>query len=313
MIPRRLALAFPIDWTHRRPYSLASIERPGEGAYFISWDPGNGIYGEDWTTSAFDAQDVLIEASGAYHPIRIAQYALHLHAQWLQTNDAAYRDRFLKQADWLRVHQERTRVPGTYRFAFPWRRYGVEAGWSSAMAQGEAISVLLRAEKAAPHQGYGDAAWEAATPFTRDIPNGGVVWENRREIFFEEVATADAAHILNGCIYALWGLWELWQCSPEGWTGVAVERCAVTLRRWLPHFDTGWWTRYSLMRTSHGLSHLATLKYHAFHIAQMRVLAAMFSEPAFGHAAERWESYVRSPRNRLRVLAGTAALIPARL
>lgn len=311
---RKAALAFPLDWAHRRPYVLASIANPGEGPYFIEWDPGNGTYGEDWDDSRHDAHGVLLERSGGFHAIRIAQYALHLHARWLQTNDDRYRSRFLAQARWLRSHQEREPVPGTYRFSFAWPKYGAGVGWNSGMAQGEAISALLRAESTDPGNGYAEAAWEAATPFTRDLAGGGVVWSNGRDTFFEEVFSARVApHILNGCIYGLWGLWELWRVAPEAWSGVAIERCVETLKRWVTLFDTGWWTSYSLMRTRTDRPHLATLKYHAFHIAQMRVLAAMFDEPAFANAAERWESYARSPRDRTRMLLETAASFPARV
>lgn len=313
MMLRQAALAFPIDWTHRRPYSLASIAQPGEDEYFIGWDPGSGTYGEDWSTSPHDAAGVLIERSGKYHPIRIAQYALYLHARWLEHGDPAVRAQFLAQAGWLRSHQQPHDVRGTYRFAFPWPKYGAPEGWCSAMAQGEAISVLLRAQTFEPRGSYAEAARQAAAPFAADIAHGGVVWRGDGDVFLEEVVVDDPPHILNGCIYALWGLWELWRLEPEAWCGVTIEQTVATIKRWLPRFDLGWWTRYSLMPSRSGRPHIATLKYHAFHIAQMRVLAAMFHEPAFAAAADRWESYVRSPAIRLRVLAENAVSIPERL
>ncbi|MGC1381456.1 MAG: D-glucuronyl C5-epimerase family protein [Candidatus Baltobacteraceae bacterium] len=310
---RRFALGFPLTWTHRRPYSVSGLSHPGEGRYFVEWDPGHGVYGEDWTDAPFDARGVLLsDPSRAYHPIRIAQFALHRYGVWLDGGDAVARTDVLAQAAWLRDHQQDGDSPGLYRFEFPWTKYGAQAGWTSAMAQGEAISVLLRAHGLEPSQGYADAAQRAAQPFRHDIAHGGVVWRDGPDVFFEEIANEYAPHVLNGCIFALWGIWELWRTSGDRWLERNVEECADTLRRWLRRFDTGWWTRYSLLLSAGDQPHIATLKYHQFHIAQMRVLAEMFDEPAFEHAARRWASYIERPQSRARVIGAALQSLPDR-
>ncbi len=309
---RRLALGFPITWSHRRGCSLSAINQAGAGPYFIQWDPGSGIYGEDWNDAPRDAHLVLLTGS-RYHPIRIAQFALHRFGVWCATGDPSAHLDFLAQASWLRDHQCTGRIPGRYRFEFPWSKYGAGSGWTSAMAQGEAISVLLRAESITSGNGYGDAAARAALPFRHEIADGGVTWRKGSSVFFEEIANDHAPHVLNGCIFALWGLWELWMRDGERWQGELVEQSVDTLRHWLPKFDTGWWTLYSLMRTSTGHPHVATLKYHAFHIAQMHVLAHMFNERVFHEAAERWTSYAQRPTCRARLIGSTLRSLPERL
>ncbi len=310
---KRLALGFPLSWTHRRSCSLSAIAGAGRSPYFIHWDPGRSVYGEDWDENPRDENGVMLTGpDGHYHAIRISQFALHLHERWCVEHDEAAREDFLKQATWLRDHQETQPIAGIYKFNFPWPKYGARAGWVSAMGQGEAISALLRADHVSPGNGFGDAAWRAAEPFRNDIPSGGVVWRNGSNVFFEEVANVNAPHILNGCIFALWGLWELWVTSPEAWQGELIERCVETVKRWLPLYDTGWWTLYSLMRTATGRTHLATLKYHAFHIAQMKILGAMFDEPEFKKAAERWTSYIDERSSRGRLLASTMISLPER-
>jgi heparosan-N-sulfate-glucuronate 5-epimerase len=310
---RRLALGFPVTWSHRRGYSLSAVKRPGEAPYFVEWDPGRGVYGEDWTDAPFDVDGVLLSAPDrSYHPIRIAQFALHRFAIWYATGDARARKDFLAQALWLRDNQQKDTSVGTYRFAFPWKKYGANLGWCSAMAQGEAISVLLRAESIEPQKGYREAAQRASLPFYQDIEHGGVVWKNGSEVFFEEIANAHAPHVLNGCIFALWGVWELWKRGADPKLEPIIAACVETLGRWLTLFDTGWWTRYSLMRSGDDQPHIATLKYHQFHIAQMRVLSAMFDEPAFQSAAARWDSYIERPQSRARVLGAALRSLPER-
>jgi heparosan-N-sulfate-glucuronate 5-epimerase len=311
---RRLALGFPLTWSHRRAYDLSALARPGEAPYFIEWDPGNGAYGESWEDAARDGDGVLYGGpSRCYHPIHISQYALHLYRLWHAGGDPSVRADFLAQATWLRDHQQSGAVDGSYRFDFPWSKYGAGAGWSSAMAQGEAISVLLRAERVKPSAGYADAALRAANPFFYDVDGGGVAWRDADDLFFEEIANRHAPHVLNGCIYALWGLWELWKQTGDPAQERLVEACADTLRRWLPSYDTGWWTLYSRMRSASGRPHVATLKYHQFHIAQMRVLAKMFDEPSFDEAARRWTSYVERRECRARLFGATVSSLHERL
>lgn len=310
-VARQLALGFPLSWSHQRAWSFESIGRPGEASYFVDWDPGDGVYGERWTNAARDRDGVLLAGkTQSYHPTRIAQYALHRFGLWRANSDAAAKADFLAQARWLRDHQH---AGGVYRFEFPWSKYGAAPGWSSAMAQGEAISVLLRAHASEPSEGFADAAMRAVEPFRLDVTRGGVVWRDGGDLFFEEIANDSAAHVLNGCIFALWGVWELWKCSDDPSLGELVERCAVTLRRWLPRYDTGWWTLYSLMLSAGRHPHIATLKYHQFHIAQMAVLFGMLNEPAFKNAAARWDAYARSRECQSRVIRATLRAIPERL
>jgi heparosan-N-sulfate-glucuronate 5-epimerase len=310
---RRVALGFPLTWSHRRAYGLESLSDPGRSPYFIEWDPGNGAYGEDWTNAPRDSRGVLLSGHERYyHAIRIAQFALHRFGIWHRTADVAARKDFLAQAAWLRDCQQNDGIPGTYRFAFPWHKYGAGVGWASAMAQGEAISVLLRAHGMQKDAGFDAAALRAAQPFRADIDGGGVVWKSGEDVFFEEVANRHAPHILNGCVYALWGVWELWQLTGEPWLGEISERCVQTVLRWLPRFDTGWWTLYSLLHSSTRRPHIATLKYHEFHITQMRVLSKMFDEPSFDDAAVRWTAYTETSASRRRLLGETLGSLPER-
>lgn len=308
---RRLALGFPLNWSHRRNSSFAGREHAGTGPYYVEWDPGNSVFGEQWNSSQRDVNGVLLTGS-YYHPIRIAQFALHRHAKWLETGDPGARADFLVHAAWLRDRQQARGIPGLYRFAFAWEKYGAEPGWWSAMAQGEAISALLRAEHADPGKGYGDAAAQAAQPFKYEIERGGVVWRRGTDVFFEEIANEHAPHVLNGCIFALWGIWELRERTGDAWLDPLISDCVATLARWIERFDTGWWTLYSLMRSANGRPHLATLKYHQFHVAQMRVLSTMFGEQAFVAAADRWSRYVERAQCRTRMLTATMGSLPDR-
>jgi hypothetical protein len=295
----RAAVAFPLNWRHSRPYR--AYDKAEElGPYYVRWDEGGGPYGEGWSTERFDARGVLVSGlDRTYHPIRIAQFALEQFGLWREHGDVRARQRFLAQSRWLLEHQQLQRnIPGCYPFPFAWPRYGAPAGFLSAMAQGEAVSVLLRAAQTTQSDLYVHAAVRAAQPFRHSICEGGVSWTAPRgDLIFEEAATAEPAHILNGWIFAAWGLFELRPYA--AWAGEMFDRSIDTLLERLPLYDSGRWSYYSLALERGGFRRLATLKYHAFHIAQLHVLASMTGHAAFEETACRWQGYTRRVDSRI--------------
>ena len=311
---RSALLGFPINWNHSRPYHLPDLQRHSLGPYYIEWDPGTGVYGEDWILAPYDANGVILTAGvRKYHPVRIAQYGLHNYNVWLRTRSSTARMAFLSQARWLRDNQvERAGIGGCYLYDFAWPRFGAEAGWISAMAQGEAISLLLRAAEVEPNDGYADAAFVAATPYKYAISEGGVVWRGSDgDQFFEEVAVSVPSHILNGHIYALWGLFDLLRARPSEEFAQIAKAGTKTLRSWLPLFDSGRWSYYMLLATPNGFRNLAQIKYQAFHVSQLRVMAAFTGDTYFGEIADRWESQMRRLTSRLHYYANSIlGLVP---
>jgi len=306
--------AFPLDWSPKRGYRLPQSRL---GPYHIEWDAGNGPYGEHWTDAMRDPAGVLLTGTArAYHPIRIAQFGLHSHARWWISRDEADRRAYLAQARWLADNaRERNGVSGCLIFDFPWPKYGAAAGWISAMAQGEAISLLLRAAEAEGDDSYYEAARNVANPFHFSVEEGGVVFLSRAgDTFLEEVAVKPASHILNGHIFSLWGLLEIASLRPEKWIEQVASEALSTLRRRLNLYDAGYWSYYSLLGSPSGFRNVALLKYHAFHIAQLRVTAALTGDQYFADTARRWQEYADSVACRRRVLANTVAgLVPGLL
>jgi hypothetical protein len=306
--------AFPLDWRPRRGYRLP---QSGLGPYYIEWDAGNGAYGERWTNATRDSAGVLLTGDArAYHPIRIAQFGLHSHARWCFSRGEADRHAYLAQARWLAENaRDRRGVQGCLVFDFPWPKYGAQAGWISAMAQGEAISLLLRAAEAEGDDAYAEAALNIASPFRFSVEEGGVVFRSRYgDTFLEEVAVQPACHILNGHIFSLWGLLDLASVRRQPWIEQLASEALRTLRSRLNLYDAGYWSYYSLLGSRSGFRNVALLKYHAFHVAQLRVTAALTGDQYFADTARRWQEYADSAACRRRVLANTAAgLVPGLL
>lgn len=170
--------------------------------------------------------------------------------------------------------------------------YHLKAPWISAMAQGEAVSLLMRLEKAAGGGRYGEAAQRALPPMPMaPLPDGSP--------FPQEYPTDPPSHVLNGALFAIWGLKD---GGDEGRYQNAVDALIRNLHRW----DTGRWSLYDLY-SKHPIENWASLAYHELHTAQLRATANLHPHPELTMAADRFESYMQSNAHRARAFAHKAA------
>jgi len=182
-------------------------------------------------------------------------------------------------------------------------KYGLTPPWCSAMAQGQAASVFVRAYRAGGDERFAEDALRAIASLVHEselvdvTPDGPVL---------EEAPSRPPSHILNGWIYALWGLWDVAVGLDDAAALRGFEAGVGCLRRRLDRYDLGWWTRYSL--AADGLD-VAKPYYHRLHVDQAAVLGRLAAAPDIAEASRRWAGYDR-PVNVARALlskAGEAA------
>ncbi|MGB6985525.1 MAG: D-glucuronyl C5-epimerase family protein [Candidatus Aquilonibacter sp.] len=281
-----------VPWPIDRPHRLFD-ERAGElGPYYVT-------FGQDGEPCELDPERIL-RRNGERHPIAILQFGLEQHARWKRTGDEAARELFLVQAEWAAGAQRETAgVRGSYQFPFASKRYGCATGFRSAMAQGEAISLLLRAYQETGHAMFLDRAVDASVPLTVDVRDGGVLWRTGDDLFFEGVAGTVPSHILCGWICALWGLLELSRTTDLDRIAELYRQSLATLEKYLPCYDSGTWSYDNLLATPTGFRRFATLQRHLLHVAQLNVLLSMTKNELFSVVAERWRRYSASLEGRL--------------
>jgi heparosan-N-sulfate-glucuronate 5-epimerase len=246
----------------------------------------------------FDPKSLRLDARPLYHPIVIIQYGL-AHYDLALDGDSEAHEIFLDCARWLEEHASEDPVGRfvVWLYEFPLRTPPVRPPWISGMAQGQALSLLTRAFLETQSTSTAEVARRAARSFCYSIREGGVVSESKSgALFIEEVAHLPELHILNGCLYGLFGLYEYLQVFDDAELQPVFERCLQGVDEVLPLFDMGWWSRYSL-----GVRwHVAPRYYHDIHIRQLKYLAVLLNRPEFDLYAQRWEAYRESPILRLR-------------
>ena len=242
------------------------------------------------------------------NPIAIAQWGLGNYNAFCRTESAERRNRFLLASGWLRSQLERnSHDVWVWNHNFDWEyRTRLISPWYSGLAQGQGISLLVRAWQATGESGYLDAAQRAFLSFCKPVAEGGVAFTDEDgNIWFEEYVVSPPTHILNGFIWAAWGVHDYFLATGDAVAQQLFARSIETLRKNLPRYDLGFWSLYEQSGTRQPM--IASPFYHRLHIVQLRVLHRFTGEPIFSTYAERWQSYARSLLKRSRALCCKAA------
>ncbi len=257
---------------------------------------------------AYDAAGIpMLDYRGAiglqYNPIALAQWGLANYNRFCETGDSVRIEKALKSADWLAANlQTNSHGVHVWNHHFNWEyRSTLKAPWYSGLAQGQGVSLLLRAHAQTQDEKYERSARQAFVALTKPIAEGGVLYEDgERNLWIEEYLVDPPTHILNGFIWALWGVFDFYAAHADALAKQIFDRGVATLLHNLSRFDTGYWSLYEQSGTR--LKMLASPFYHRLHIVQLRVMANLTGNRRFADVADRWEVYAQRRANRARAL-----------
>ncbi len=218
--------------------------------------------------------------------IEVAQAALGFWERRVEGEDVERE--FLFLADWLLEHRSEEEGEVVWRTDLPVPKYGQEPGWISAMGQGQAISVLLRAHRLTGETVYSEVAHAAFPALCRPVADGGTQSLIDGYPVLEEYPTERPCAVLNGWIFALFGVHELAVAGSSAEARELFERSATGLVELLPRYDTGWWSLYSLY--DHGRPDLAKPFYQRLHPELLEGLALIHPDSRLKAYAERWRA-----------------------
>lgn len=213
---------------------------------------------------SFDQEGIPLRNYGGkigtqYQPVGIAHYALGNYELYLQTSDVKYKKTFLRQANWLCKNLAIRKISvdsvfGVWEYKFDLDSYLLKAPWPSAMSQGEGISVLLRAYQLTNDEKYLKCAKLALESFEVSLKKGGVRYEdNRGFVWYEEYPADPPPHVLNGLIFALFGLYEFYKVTDDSEALNLFNQGIQTLEANLYLYDLGFWSSYSLLPYNTGI------------------------------------------------------------
>jgi heparosan-N-sulfate-glucuronate 5-epimerase len=288
-----------------RANARASFDRVGE--YYMDFS-AKANYAGYYDASGIPMLDYHGQIGLQYNPIAIAQYGLGNYNFFMQEKSEDRRTRFLAAADWLVGNLEQNgHGILVWNHHFDWEyRDTLKAPWYSGLAQGQGISLLVRAHGATQDSKYHAAARQAFESLLRPMDQGGVLFtDDRGDVWIEEYLVNPPTHILNGMIWALWGVHDYALATGEEAARQLFDGVVLTLSKNLAHYDAGFWSLYEQSGTR--LKMVASPFYHRLHIVQLGIMHRLTGQHIFQEYAERWESYERSLAKRAAALCYKSA------
>lgn len=209
-----------------------------------------------------------------YFSIAIFQYGLAAYDLYLINKDEQMLGKVKACADWAVENQDENGGWSTFAYQNTKNPY-------SSMAQGEGISLLVRANKVFGDDKYLKAARMAKQFMLTSLDEGGVAKYEDGKIYLYEFPTEPL--VLNGFIFSSWGLFDYAKAFHDDETMALWKQVADTIADCLPTFDTGFWSMYN------NVNKIASPFYHALHIAQLNVMYDLTGDERFRDYAQRWD------------------------
>ncbi len=283
-----------LTFWHEEP-EVNERARPGElGEYWMTFRT-KADYPGQYDQAGIPLLDYHGRVGLQYNPIAIAQYGLGNYNLFRRTGDPQRRSKFLAVADWLVTNLDHNPAGlWVWNHHFDWDyRTPLKAPWYSALAQGQGLSVLVRAHRDTDNAAYLDAAQRAFAPFLHTMDKGGVAYvDESGHTWFEEYIVSPPTHILNGFIWASFGVYDYFLATGEPLAQRLFNQAVQTLEANLPSYDVGFWSLYEHSGTR--LKMLASPFYHHLHIVQLEILYRLTRKEIFHTYSTRWDNYRRS-------------------
>ena len=236
--------------------------------------------------------NLLVGGRRIYFATTVVQKALGHWDKWLLTQNGRDKEEFLKLCRWLLARQDDN---GGWPV---WSELGLSLPSPySAMTQGECISAFVRAWKLTGDGAFAESARRALDLMCRPLESGGPAIIEGRSLFLEEVPTIPRSSILNGWIFALFGLYDFWVAFNDENAHELFRLSLETLKGHLYEYDAGYWSYYNAQ------GHLASPFYHDLHIHQLTALALIDNDRFVVEFRDRWIGYSQSWKNRVRAFS----------
>ena len=214
-----------------------------------------------------------------YFSIGIFQYGLAAYDLFLKTHDEIYKSKLIACANWAIENQQDNGSWITFAYESPEHPY-------SSMAQGEGISMLIRAHIETKDDKYLLAIHKAKEFMLKPISDGGTTNYIGGDVYLYE-CTHDPL-ILNGWIFSLWGLYDYSKYIEDLEVQNVLNLTLISLKKKLPEFDMKYWSKYEDGKR------ISSPFYHKLHIAQLLAMHDLFGDHIYREYAEKWEAYQKS-------------------
>jgi hypothetical protein len=264
----------------------------------VNWDIHLGPYYLDLTETLVDYSDfrygefddtgVPLVGWGSkayYSPVNIAQFGFILHDLWLKQKDnKEYFDRLEHILQWFEDNKEIRHNS----YVWPERvadRYGAPEGSVSAMTAGEVLSFYLRMYQIKPRPELLESSMKIFRSYLIPFEEGGFRrYDKNGFLWYEEYRSPQPSFVLNGFIYAIWGLVDLFRVTGDPEVKIELDESLRTLRSNIHQYHVWYWSLYDQLKKE-----LVMMYYQEnVHLPQIRVMHQLTGDDIYQRYANKW-------------------------
>ena len=247
-----------------------------------------------------------------YNPVSISTQALGLYKDYLANSSDVNKNAFLHVADYFVDNHE----DGAFKYDIDFKFQNVELtkGWTSAMAEGRALSVLARAYKITNDKKYANAGKivlnymisSADEDLLKGTSKKLYDFTNKYEEIkkyndyriFEEYVSNPSSYVLNGDLFALVGLYDWSKAVSEEYGSMIAKEAFFdgikSVEILLPYYDYYGWSSYDLLQyTNNYVPYLESTYAHRCHLQLLYILYEKTNSEKIKYYIDRFMDYYK--------------------
>ena len=273
--------------------SLGSVSWEKElGDYYIDMRAAKTHYTDGTYRTKFDERGVPMiptQDGYKYFPINISQYGFILLSEYNSNKSDSILTTLKELVNVLESLKSEDKYQAIWWHDFKNLRYNIPAPWASAMAQGEIISFYLRMYQITNDKNLLITSEKAANFLLDETHNKRVaIRDENGYLWLEEYPSTPPSYVLNGFVYALFGLVDLYRVKRGSKIKKAIDECFLTLSKNIHRFDAGYWSYYDLL-----IKELVRYYYQKnVHVLELEVLYILTNDEVFNKYAKKWKKQI---------------------
>ena len=280
-----------LDFWHGKPQKNEDCRYDEIGQYYMLFH-NKAIYTGNLDFDGIPMLNYHGSIGVQYNPIAISQWGLGNYNLYKKNNSSKNYKKFISCSDWLLENLVKNKK-GLYVWMhnFDWEyKNTLRAPWYSGLAQGQGLSVLVRAWKETGDEKYKNASYKVFKSLKTNIDNGGVIYtDGKNQKWIEEYILEPPTHILNGFIWAVWGVYDYHLVFSDKSAKPLFDNYLLTIKNELEKYDTGYWSLYEL--SDNKIRMVCSDFYHQLHIVQLEILYEMSKIVKFKSYSSLWNGY----------------------
>jgi hypothetical protein len=223
------------------------------------------------------------------NPVTTTLQANEFYDKYKKNNDESSKTYFLNNANWLVDNAINKGYYSLLQYDFPLPIYNFEPPWFSAMANGLALQVLIKAHEITLDSKYLITAKSLLNAFFIEVEDGGITYKDSSdEWWYEEYASNDKnakiSRVLNGMLFTVLGIYDYFKYTGDPDAKLLFEKGVNSIKKELYKYNDNGYSYYDILGNPSN-------NYHQIHIDLTKQLYDLTGETILNDYHELWKRY----------------------